>query len=91
MTEQTRTDPLEPAGDAAGAARWRELSAQLVELQTQLAFQEDALQALDDVVTSQQQSIDRLLLSQQRLERQLAELGGGTDEAPPADERPPHY
>lgn len=92
MTQQTRTDTLEPAGDAAmGADRWRELSAQLVELQTQLAFQEDALQALDDVVTRQQQSIDRLLLLQQRLERQLAELSDGADEAPPADERPPHY
>lgn len=90
MTEQTCTDTLEPA-DTAGAARWRELSAQLVELQTQLAFQEDALQALDAVVTRQQQSIDRLLLLQQRLERQLAELSGGIDEAPPADERPPHY
>jgi SlyX protein len=70
--------------------QWREMSAHLVELQTQLAFQEDTLQALDDVVTSQQQSIDRLMQLQRRLERQLAELAG-TDESAPADERPPHY
>lgn len=67
-----------------------ELQTQLIDLQTQLAFQEDALQALDAVVTRQQQSIDRLLLLQQRLERQLAELSG-TAESAPADQRPPHY
>lgn len=69
---------------------WREISAQLIELQTQLAFQEDALQALDNVVTSQQQSIDRLAQLQQRLERQLTALGGNADE-PAAEQRPPHY
>jgi SlyX protein len=69
---------------------WREINAQLVELQTQLAFQEDVIQALDNVVTSQQQSLDRLTQSQQRLERQLAELSG-TAEAAPSDQRPPHY
>lgn len=73
------------------AEQWRELNTQLVELQTQLTFQEDVLQALDTVVTRQQQSIDRLLLLQQRLERQLIELASGSDEPAPADQRPPHY
>jgi SlyX protein len=75
---------------AIGIAQWRELNTQLVELQTQLAFQEDALQALDDVVTRQQQSIDRLLQLHERLEQQLTELAG-TAEPAAADERPPHY
>lgn len=79
MTQQT-----------SDAQPWHELSAQLIELQTQLAFQEDALQALDDAVTRQQQTIDRLLLAQQRLESQLAEVLDNVD-APPADEPPPHY
>jgi SlyX protein len=69
---------------------WRDLSAQVVELQTQLAFQEDALQMLDNVVTSQQQSIDRLTKLQQQLERQLAALTSGTDVLP-GEQRPPHY
>lgn len=69
------------------AEQWRELSAQLIELQTQLAFQEDALQALDDTVARQQKEIDRLLLLQQRLERQFEEMS----DAPAADQRPPHY
>jgi SlyX protein len=76
--------------DPITVEQWRELTAQLVDLQTQLAFQEDTLQALDNVITSQQQSLDRLTQSQQRLERQLAELSG-TAEVPPNDQRPPHY
>jgi SlyX protein len=78
------------AGQPVSAEEWRELNTQLVELQTQLAFQEDTLQALDDVITRQQQSIDRLTQWQQRFERQLAELAG-TAESAPADQRPPHY
>ena len=81
MTTNTETISVE---------QWRELNAQLVELQTQLTFQEDVLQALDTVVTRQQQSIDRLLQLQQRFERQLVELAG-TGEPAPEDERPPHY
>jgi SlyX protein len=77
--------------DTISAEQWRELNAQLVELQTQLAFQEDVVHALDAVVTRQQQSIDRLLQLQQRLERQLVELATGAGEPAPADERPPHY
>jgi SlyX protein len=76
--------------ETISAQQWRELNAQLVELQTQLAFQEDTLQALDDVVTRQQQSIDRLLQLQQRLEGQLVDLAG-TAESAPVDQRPPHY
>ncbi len=69
---------------------WQTVSAQLIELQTQLAFQEDALQALDNVVTSQQQSIERLTKLHQQLERQLATLSSGAEEAP-GNQRPPHY
>lgn len=68
----------------------QELSAQLVELQTQLAFQEDALQALDRVVTAQQQQMDKLLRTNARLEQQVSELAGWVDEQR-EDERPPHY
>jgi len=69
---------------------WHELKAQLIELQTQLAFQEDVLQALDKVVTDQQQRLDQLALVNTRLEQQLSEFAGWMDEQrvePP----PPHY
>ena len=68
----------------------QELQAQLVELQTQLAFQEDTLQALDRVVTAQQQQMDKLLGINSRLEQQVSELAGWVDEQR-EDERPPHY
>lgn len=82
------TEQNSPA--AISIEKWNELSAQLVELQTQLAFQEDALQSLDDVVASQQRSLDQLLQFQQRLEQRIAELSDDGDQ-PPADQRPPHY
>lgn len=71
-------------------AAWREVKAQLVELQTQLAFQEDTLQALDNVVTDQQQRIDQLTLINSRLEHQLGELESWADEQR-VETPPPHY
>ncbi|MDB6060624.1 MAG: hypothetical protein JWM78_727 [Verrucomicrobiaceae bacterium] len=67
-----------------------ELRNQLVELQTQLAFQEDTLHALDLVVTAQQQQMDKILRVNSRLEQQVSELAGWVDEQR-EDERPPHY
>jgi SlyX protein len=67
-----------------------QLRAQLVELQTQLAFQEDALQTLDTVVARQQQQIDELERQLRRWQQQVSdlrsELESGRSEAPP-----PHY
>lgn len=69
---------------------WRQLQQQLVELQTQLAFQEDAVQALDGIVIAQQQRLDQLEQSNARLEKQLADLFGWLD-AQATPELPPHY
>jgi SlyX protein len=67
-----------------------QLRAQLVELQTQLAFQEDALQTLDAVVTRQQRQIDEMERQLRRWQQQISdlrsELESGRSEAPP-----PHY
>lgn len=67
-----------------------ELRAQMVELQTQLAFQEDTLQALDRIVTAQQQQLDKVLRINSRLEQQVSELSSWVDEQR-EDERPPHF
>ncbi len=66
-----------------------QLQLQLVELQTQLAFQEDMVAALDRVVIAQQQRLEQLEQSSGRLERQLAHLMGL--DGPTAAEVPPHY
>ena len=53
---------------------WHELRAQLIDLQTQLAFQEDALHTLDGVVAAQQKQLDKMAQANARLERQIAEI-----------------
>ena len=65
------------------------LQEQLIELQTQLAFQEDTLQALNTVLARQQRSIDLLEQENRQLrglmENLLSQQAEG--EEPP----PPHY
>lgn len=70
-----------------------ELRALLEDLQSQVAFQEDAIAALDGALSQQQQEIMllrrqvELLGERQKAQAaQLAESAGGG-----ADEKPPHY
>jgi SlyX protein len=69
----------------------KQFEEQLIELQSQLAFQEDTIQALNDVVAQQQQQIDSLRarsdLFSSQLERAMTALEG-TDVI---DVPPPHY
>ena len=63
----------------------------LIELETRLAFQEDALQALNTVVVRQQREIAEFTRQIETLKTQLravatASEADRTDEAPP-----PHY
>lgn len=68
---------------------------QLVDLQTRFAFQEDILQALNDIVTRQQQQIDvlerELQLHREKLTDLMQALADRGPVQAPADERPPHY
>lgn len=73
-----------------------ELRQQLMEVQSQLAFQEDTVQSLNDALAQQQQEI--LLLRRQleliklRQDEQAAGTGHQTDQpGRPVDEKPPHY
>ena len=62
----------------------------IVELETRQAFQDDALQALNDVVVEQAKVIERLQLQVAELikrhEEMVGQFGSEGDEAPP-----PHY
>jgi SlyX protein len=66
---------------------------QLVELQTQLAFHEDTVAALNEAMAGQQQEIlvlrQQLTLLKQRQEEAQAQLEQGGP--PAAMEKPPHY
>jgi len=74
--------------------RQSSLEQALVDLQTRLAFQEDTLQSLNDVVADHQREIGDIrrqvgaLIGQ--LEQVLVELDSSAGVGP-VDERPPHY
>ena len=68
------------------------LKTALSEVQSQLAFQDEIVAALNDALASQQQDIlllrRQLELLKQRLDEQAL---GGVSSAPVTDEKPPHY
>jgi SlyX protein len=64
----------------------------MIDLETRLAFQEDTLNALNDIVTQQQLQIDRLEKTSKSLVdriRNLSTIMNSGDEY--VDEKPPHY
>ena len=70
------------------------LKQQVLDLQSQLAFQEDAIGSLDAALSQQQQEI--LVLRRQlelfrQQQKEQAERGGTNQNEILADERPPHY
>lgn len=63
----------------------------LIALETKLAFQEETLRVLNDVVTAQQAQIERLEQICRQLAERVARSGDGSFKELPADELPPHY
>ncbi|MCE4071414.1 MULTISPECIES: SlyX family protein [Pseudomonas] len=67
-----------------------DLEKRMADLESRLAFQDDALQTMSDVVYEQERVIERLRLQMQALLKRLEDLQGqvgvSEDEAPP-----PHY
>jgi len=69
------------------------LTSDIIEVQNQLAFQEDTIQALNAGLTLQQQEISLLRRQVELLKQRQDEQGAGLndDQGPPAMEKPPHY
>jgi SlyX protein len=64
----------------------------LVEIETKIAFQEQTIQDLNDVLCEQQQEIERLGSICDALMKRVKELSEGTlGSDKPANEKPPHY
>ncbi len=64
----------------------------LVEIETKLAFLEDATQTLNDVVIRQQQQIDQLEAALRLLIDRFRQWQENADASlKPKDEKPPHY
>ncbi|MFA7554762.1 MAG: SlyX family protein [Spongiibacteraceae bacterium] len=66
------------------------LKQQIDDLQSQLAFQEDTLQLLNDIVTRQQRQIENLHEQYHGQKNQLDALSHEISSDSPI-ERPPHY
>lgn len=64
----------------------------LVELETKIAFLEEALSTLSDVVSGQGNQLDKLqrsvVILGERLQQVIAHVDAGSG---PANETPPHY
>lgn len=63
---------------------------ELIELQTQLAFQDETITELNDVLTNQQQQIDVLKLEITLLKEKIEGLEDASENSP-RNEKPPHY
>lgn len=67
------------------------MTAELIELQTQLAFQEHTIAILNGALTDQQQQINILRLEIKFLKEKFGMLEEKVEMGPQQDERPPHY
>lgn len=65
----------------------------LAELQSRMAFQEDTLHSLNQVIATQDASIARLQKQMQVLNTKLNDLATAVDESTGSDDQevPPHY
>lgn len=69
-----------------------DVSSQLVEVQTQLAFQEDMLNALNDRVIAQDLEIRNLRRTLELLHEQMKQKNASAEDNQIHEmERPPHY
>ena len=67
------------------------MSERLTELEVRVAFQEKTLQDLNEVVTRQQQEIDRLTKEMEAVKSQLSGLAPSMVIPQEDEEPPPHY
>ncbi len=65
--------------------------ARLVEIESKLAYQEQMVFELNDVITRQQAQIDRLEERCASLLERVRSIGEALPEQAAGDERPPHY
>lgn len=63
----------------------------LIELETRLAYQEETLRVLNEVVTRQQRQIEQLEITCRQLADRVARTADSVFKGTPADEVPPHY
>ena len=68
-----------------------DLTARMEELESRLAFQDDLIESLNEVVTRQDRDLARLTLRLQELASRINEIGQAAASPSPDSEAPPHY
>jgi SlyX protein len=63
----------------------------IISIETKLAYQEDTIQALNDVVCQQQKQIEELKSTCKILVERMGLLSESIGDSNPEDEIPPHY
>ncbi|ABP80462.1 SlyX family protein [Pseudomonas stutzeri] len=68
-----------------------DLESRVTDLETRLAFQDDTIQALNDVLVEQQRLVERLQLQLVALAKRQEEMQGSLGAADEDEAPPPHY
>ena len=63
----------------------------VTELETKVAYHEDSIQELNQVIISMQKQIDSLEITCQALKDRLRDMSGMMSNISDHDEKPPHY
>lgn len=63
----------------------------IIEIETRLAYQEQTILELNEVITDQQAQLTRLAQIADELKARFRALGSGDGGSDSPDERPPHY
>ncbi len=61
------------------------------DIETKIAFQENTIRELDEVVCRQQNQIDELRETCSNLVKQIRNMSGASTVINPKNEKPPHY
>lgn len=67
------------------------LEDRVMELESRLAFQDDTIQALNDVLVAQHRLVERMQLQMAALIKRQEEMGGQYGGFEEQDDAPPHY
>ncbi len=68
-----------------------EFEDKIIEIETKLAFAEESIEQLNDVIVSQQKMLDKLTRQIQLLDKKIEDESQHWQQTNPVDETPPHY
>ncbi|MBD3670112.1 MAG: SlyX family protein [Gammaproteobacteria bacterium] len=69
----------------------QDMNERVVELETRLAFQDDVVNQLNEVIAAQRLELDELMLRMRRLEEQMKQALPSLIKSEAEETPPPHY